>query len=67
MSAIGQRMSTTQRACMNEIKFESNPLILNVLKVETVEFVGEFITHNFPCVTMTMSILNSKGVLWRKL
>jgi hypothetical protein len=53
MSTIGQRMSATQRACMSEIEIGTNPPIFNALKVETVEFVGEFITHDFPCVTMT--------------
>jgi len=44
---IGNNMSMTQQACMSEMEIGANLLIFNVLKVETVEFVGEFITHNF--------------------
>jgi hypothetical protein len=40
-------MSVTQQACMSEMEIGANPLIFNALKVETVEFVSEFITHDF--------------------
>ena len=43
---IGQRMSVTQRACMSEMEIGASPPIVNALKVETVEFVSEFITHD---------------------
>jgi hypothetical protein len=33
--------------CMSEMEIGANPMIFNALKVETVEFVGEFITHDF--------------------
>jgi hypothetical protein len=46
MSAIGQRMSVTQQTCMSEMEIGTNPPIFNALKVEIVEFVGEFITHD---------------------
>jgi hypothetical protein len=45
---IGQRIGKRHKqACMSEMEIGANPPIFNALKVEMVEFVGEFITHNF--------------------
>jgi hypothetical protein len=47
---------------MNEIEIKDIPLILNVPKVEMVEFI----THEFPCVHVSALISNSKSIFWRK-